>query len=350
MLIKSIKLNDYRNYDRFSTTLDPHLNIIVGKNGSGKTNLLESVVVTCNAKSFRTQDDQDLIKKEKEFLKIETESDENNFKIIINKNNKSLYINNELIKKTSNYIGKLNSVLFIPSDLNLFDDAPSERRRVLDLEIGKINKNYLRNLLEYNSLLKDKNKLLKEINIDKNLLQIIEDSMIPKIKVLIEERDKFIEGINNYISGYYSQISGQQQTIKLIYKKCCEVEEIQESILEAKDKDLINHCSTFGPHRDDFSFLISGDDVNSIASQGQKRMIMIAFKFSLMKYIENNINTTPILLLDDILSELDEDNQERLLNTLPKSAQVIITNTDIKNININESYKLIEVDKEEQYV
>lgn len=350
MLIRSIKLNDYRNYDKFYSSFDPHLNIIIGKNGTGKTNLLESVVVTCNAKSFRTQNDQDLIKKEKEFLKIELDSDENNFRIIINKNNKSLYINNELIKKTSNYIGKLNSVLFIPSDLNLFNDSPSERRKVMDLEIGKINKNYLRNLLEYNSLLKDKNKLLKEINIDKNLLHIIEDSMIPKIKTIIEERQRFIDYINEYISGYYSQISGQQNTIRVEYKKCCEVDEIKESILEARKKDEIYHYSTFGPHHDDFNFYISDYDINSIASQGQKRMVMIAFKFSLIKFIENKINTTPILLLDDILSELDEDNQERLLDALPKNAQVIITNTDIKNINIKEQYKLIEVDKEEQYV
>lgn len=350
MLIKSIKLNDYRNYDRFYINLDPHLNIIIGNNGTGKTNLLESIVVACNAKSFRTLNDQDLIKKEKEFLKIEIETDEDKFKLIINKNNKSLYINDELIKKVSNYIGRLNSVLFKPSDLNIFENSPNERRRIMDLEIGKINKNYLRNLLEYNSLLRDKNKLLKEINVDKELLNIIEDSMVPKIKTILEEREKFIDYINEHINNYYSQISYQQNTIKLKYKKCCEIEDIKESILGSRSKDAIYGYSTFGPHHDDFSFTISGYDVNSIASQGQKRMIVIAFKLCLMKYIEEKTKTTPILLLDDILSELDEENQERLLNILPNNAQVIITNTNIKNIKINNQYKLIEVDKEIQNV
>ena len=346
MLVKSIKLNDYRNYSNYEVKFDPHLNIITGRNGIGKTNILESIIVISNTKSFRTLNDQDLIQKDKDYLTITLDSDNDIYKVVINKKNKSLYINNNLIKRTSDYIGKLNAILFKPSDLQIYTDAPSERRKILDLEIGKVNNIYLRALLKYNSLLKDKNKLLKELEINQTLLSIINESMIPQIKIIIEEREKFIQSINNYISEYYNLISNTENKIQLKYKKCCEIDEIENNLLSSTDKDLYYHYATFGPHHDDFNFLIDNNDVNSIASQGQKRMILIAFKFALIKYIEKNASITPILLLDDILSELDKNNQERLLRIIPNNTQVIITNTDINDININTQYKLIELKEE----
>ena len=347
MLVKTLKLNNYRNYSNYSLEFNPNLNIIIGSNGIGKTNILESIMVVSNTKSFRTANDQDLIKKDSEYLKIEVESDSDKYKVVINTKNKSLYINDNLAKRTSDFIGKLNAILFKPSDLEIYNDSPNERRKILDLEIGKINQNYLRALLKYNSLLKDKNKLLKELEIDETLLLLIEKTMVPNIKIIIQERQKFINEINNYISEYYKQISGCENKIEIKYKKCCEENLIEESIISSKEKDKYYHYTTFGPHRDDFEFIIDDYDVNSIASQGQKRMILIAFKFSLIEYIKNNANITPILLLDDILSELDKDNQERLLSMMPEDAQVIITNTDINNINIDKEYKLIEIKEEE---
>ena len=137
--------------------------------------------------------------------------------------------------------------------------------------------------------------------------------------------------------------------IEIKYKKCCEIENIKDSIINNKQKDEYYHYATFGPHHDDYYFTIDDYDINTMASQGQKRMILIAFKFALIKYIESKSGVTPILLLDDILSELDKDNQERLLQTIPENIQVIITNTDIENIQIDSNYKLIEL-KEEDYV
>lgn len=347
MLIKTLELHNYRNYSNYSLELNPNLNIIIGRNGVGKTNILESIIVVSNTKSFRTADDQDLIKKDFEYLKIELETEENKFKVVINNKSKSLYLNNNLAKRTSDYIGKLNAILFKPSDLELFTDAPSVRRKVVDLEIGKINNKYLKCLLQYNSLLKDKNKLLKEIEIDDQLLDVIEQSMIPNIKEIILEREKFVENINHYINEYYSLISGQENKIEIKYKKCCEIDEVEDYMFTSKQKDLYYHYATFGPHHDDYEFMIDGYDINSIASQGQKRMVMIAFKFALIKYIQINTNITPVLLLDDILSELDKDNQERLLQIIPNDTQVIITNTDINNLKINKEYKLINLKEEE---
>ena len=349
MLIKSLKLNDYRNYNNYQIQFDPNLNIIIGKNGIGKTNILESIIVVSNAKSFRTLNDQNLIKKDKDYLKIELKSDTNTYKVVINQKSKSLYINDKLAKRSSDYIGKLNAILFKPSDLEIFTNSPSERRKTLDLEIGKINNIYLKNLLKYNSLLKDKNKLLKEIEIDETLLSIIEESMIPNIEIIIKEREKFINYINSNINYYYKLISGTDSLITIQYKKCCVINKIKESIIKSKEKDKYYHYATFGPHHDDYNFMIDNYDVNTIASQGQKRMVLISFKFALIKYIKETTNKTPILLLDDILSELDINNQERLLKIIPEDTQVIITNTDINNININKNFKLIEL-KEEQDV
>lgn len=349
MLVKKLQLNDYRNYSQYSVEFDPKLNIIIGKNGVGKTNILESIIVVSNIKSFRTLDDKDLIKKEKEYLRILLESDTNKFKVVISNQGRSLFIDNNIIKTSSNFIGKLNAILFKPSDLELFNQSPSERRRLLDVEIGKVSNIYLNELNKYKYLLADKNKLLKELEIDENLLSVINESMIKPIETIITEREKFFEIINKYISDIYQNISNSKDVIQIVYKKCCDKENILENINKTKDKDKYYHYATFGPHHDDFEFKFNKIDINSIASQGQKRMAFIAFKFALIKYIESNINSTPIVLLDDILSELDQDNQERLLNQIPNNTQVIITNTDIKNLKINKEYKLIEI-KEEKNV
>jgi DNA replication and repair protein RecF len=347
MLIRSVRLNDYRNYVRGVFTFDPHLNIIVGKNGTGKTNLLESIVVVSNTKSYRTNDDRDLIRKGREFARIELNSDENEFRVVINKKGKSLFIDGTLIRKTSDFIGRINAVLFKPSDLELFTQSPGERRKLLDIEISKVSRRYIDALLKYNRLLKDKNKLLKENEPDKVLMSVINESMVPLIKTIIEEREGFFEVINEYISPMYAMISGKEVKIEIRYHRCSAIDEVEKKIEQTREKDLYYHYATYGTHHEDYDFLMDGYDLNSIASQGQKRMVLIAFKFALIKYIQKQTGQTPVVLLDDILSELDKDNQERLLNVLPLKTQVIITNTDINNLNIDKTYKLITLKEEE---
>lgn len=349
MLIRSVKINNYRNYNGALFELDPYLNIIIGKNGTGKTNLLESIVVISNTKSFRTNSDQDLIKKGTDYTRIDLSTDKDEYRIVINKKNKSLYINNNLIKKTSDFIGRVNAVLFKPSDLELFTQSPSERRKLLDIEISKVSRRYILALLKYAHYLKEKNKLLKETEIDETLLSVINESMIPLIETIIEEREEFFKQINEHISQMYEKISGKKEEIKVIYKKCSEISQIKEKIEESREKDFYYHYTTYGIHHDDYEFMMNGYNLNSIASQGQKRMVLIAFKFALIKYIQNITGQTPVVLLDDILSELDKDNQERLLNVIPQDSQVIITNTDINNLKIEKNFKLIEL-KEEQDV
>ncbi len=347
MLVKTLRLNNFRNYEKTYLEFDPHLNIITGKNGTGKTNILEAIIVVSNTKSFRTNEDSDLIRKGEDFTRIELASDESMFKVVINRKNKSLFIDNVLAKRTSDFIGKLNAVLFKPSDLELFTQSPQERRKLLDIEISKLSYKYVQALLKYNSLLKDKNRLLKEIEPDEMLLKVINESMAPLIRIIIEEREKFFDYINEYISTNYAMISGTYKTITVKYKKCCEIYEVKDKLDNSLEKDYYNHHANFGPHRDDYSFYMGDYEINSIASQGQKRMVLIALKFALVRYIQFINKKTPVLLLDDILSELDKDNQERLLNIIPDSMQVIITNTDVRDLKIAGNYKLIRLKEEE---
>ena len=343
MLINSLKLNNYRNYKNKYLEFSPHLNIILGENGVGKTNILESLLVVSNTKSFRTLNDRDLIKKGEQYSKIECLNNFNKYKVVISDNGKKLYFNDVLVKRTSEYIGKLNCVLFKPSDLNLFNDSPKDRRRLLDIEIGKTNKQYLSNLLEYNLLLKDKNKLLKEEKIDLNYLEILEAKMLTKMEIIIKTREDFFNIINKYLNDYYFKIANDNLNLKVSYKKCSEVDNLKENLLKSHEKDIFYHYTTFGIHHEDYYFYTNDERIEVLASQGQTRMILIAFKLALKEYIKEKINDVPILLLDDILSELDISNRERLLNIIPKDTQVIITGTDLKGINIKENFNLIEI-------
>lgn len=343
MLIKSIKLNNYRNYSSIQIPFHPKLNIIIGPNGIGKTNILESIVVTSNTKSFRTSNDIDLIKKDSEYSKISIDSDKGKFDVVINKINKSLIINDIPQKRSSDFIGKINAILFKPSDLELFNQSPKERRKLLDIEIGKVSKEYLKAILTYNHLLKDKNKLLKEEKIDEIYLDLLNEKMVPEIFTIISYRENFFNSINSSINYYYQKISGTNTHIKVIYKKCSEKELIKDYLIKSREKDKFYHYTNYGPHHDDYYFEYNGQELNSIASQGQIRMCLIAFKFSLIKYIKEISGIDPIILLDDVLSELDINNRQRLLENLPTNSQVIITDTDIKDIKNIEDYNLIEL-------
>ncbi|MBQ2509928.1 MAG: DNA replication and repair protein RecF, partial [Erysipelotrichaceae bacterium] len=250
MLIRSVRLNDYRNYVRGVFTFDPHLNIIIGKNGTGKTNLLESIVVVSNTKSYRTNDDRDLIRKGREFARIELNSDENEFRVVINKKGKSLFIDGTLIRKTSDFIGRINAVLFKPSDLELFTQSPGERRKLLDIEISKVSRRYIDALLKYNRLLKDKNRLLKENEPDEVLMSVINESMVPLIKTIIEEREGFFEVINEYISPMYAMISGKEVKIEIRYRSCSAIDEVEKKIEQTREKDFYYHYATYGTHHE----------------------------------------------------------------------------------------------------
>ena len=344
MLIQNIKLNQFRNHDYLDLDFDKGMNIIVGSNGVGKTNILESIILISNTKSFRTTEEKKMIKHLSTYSTVEISTNENYLKVVLNEKGKSFYIDNELIRKTSNMIGKLNAIIFKPGDIELYTQSPKARRKEIDLELGKISPTYLKAIVNYNHYLKQKNTLLKERTVDENLLSIINETLTPVIKVIIQEREKFVNNINQQINNIYKEISGENSNIKITYKKCCDTDDIETNMELAKEKDRLFQHSTFGPHREDYVFTINGEELNNYASQGQKRMIIISLKLAIVKYIKEQLNKDIVVLLDDVLSELDIDRSTRLLNMLPNN-QTIMTATHINELKISKTYKLIELEE-----
>ena len=346
MVLQNLYLRDYRNIDRLQLAFHPKLNIIIGPNGAGKTNILESLLVTSNTRSFRTNEDSDLITKSKEHCLIDVLADKQ-YRVVISRLGKSLFINRDPISKTSDFIGRFNCVLFKPGDIELFSQSSRERRKLIDLEVGKVSKIYLKTLVDYNKLLKEKNCLLKSERIDENYLMTLDEMMAPLIYEIIKERLEFVTFINNLLSDAYFELSGEQHEIFITYKPSFDlnIDTILSDLKVAHKRDLILHYTSIGPQREDITFKYDDFELTSVASQGQKRMVMIAFKMALIAYIESKTNEKPLVLLDDILSELDVANKERLLKKIPLIGQTIITGTDILNLNINYPCRVIAIEK-----
>ncbi len=348
MRIKEAELRYFRSYENLRLKFDDNLNIIIGPNGSGKTNILESLVFMSNTHSFRTNDDDILINKEADFAKIELLTDHHKLKAVISRNGKSLYLDDSNIKRSSDFIGQLKIVLFEPSELDLFSDSPRVRRKFLDLEIGKVDHDYLVSSIIYAKLLKDKNALLKQEEIDDVYLSMLDEKMAPLISKIYAKRSAFITFINKYLNPYYQRLTMSSDEVKVEYKSdmSADPNEVLDVLKKASKRDRLLTYASKGVHKDDLEIYFNERAITSFASQGQKRMALIALKLSLMRYIYANTSEYPILLLDDILSELDLANSARLLNLLDDDIQIIITTTDLKNIAIKKKYRLFDIGKE----
>ncbi len=345
-MLKHLRLKDYRNFASLQLDFHPRLNILIGPNGAGKTNILESLIVLSNTKSFRGNDDKELIQKGNDACLLELKA-KDKLRIVISKLGKSLFINDEAVSKTSAFIGRFNSLLFKPGDVEIFDQSSKERRKLMDLEIGKIDPSYLRALLIYTKLLKDKNHLLKQEKIDFNYLDILDEAMVEPILEIINKRETFIAYINDCLSDIYFKLAGEKRKISLFYKShfLKDKKAILEKLKDNRQRDLFLRCGCLGPHREDIVFYFDDYLLNSIASQGQKRMTVIAFKMAIMNYIEKTTKEKPLILLDDIFSELDLGNRRRLLNCLSGIGQTIITGTDVLNLNVGSNLRIMEIKK-----
>ena len=238
------------------------------------------------------------------------------------------------LKKSSEFIGLLNVVLFSPDDLRIFNDQPKERRRVMNQEITKVSTKYLLSLNQYQMYLKDRNALLKSEKIDFNYLDILDEQMAKVEAHIIRERRKFLEVIQSVISKIYQELSGSQIKLEVTYKTFVEnIEKLEEKILEihreSRQKDIEYHITKVGIHLDDLIFKMDDQNLIYFASQGQKRMAMLSFKLALLNYIKLMTKKQPILLLDDVLSELDYSRQKKLLQMVQLDFQCIITTTEI---------------------
>lgn len=356
MVIKKIELNNFRNYTDEIITFSPKLNIIYGNNAQGKTNILEGIYTLLLTKSHRLNANNNLIKLGETYTKIVGIFDSNlidtTLKLVIDENGKHLEKNNSNIRKISDYISSSNIIIFYPEDLNLIKGSPLDRRKYLNIELSQLYKNYIVILNDYNKLLKIRNDLLKKLkiglNVDLSYFNILTNYLIDRILKINEIRKEYFNNLNNYAPNIFEKISGYKG-YKISYKPNINLETKEELLQEFKKiyNDEINAGVTLiGPHKDDYEFYLGQNNLKDIGSQGQQRMGVLAMKLSEIKILENIKNDKPILLLDDVFSELDDNKKNMFLNYIKEGMQVIITTTDLKNINKNiiKQAKLIEIE------
>ena len=349
MKIEHIRLTNFRNYDDLELEFNPNINIIVGNNGQGKTNILESIYVLSLSKSNRDGYDSDMIKFEKESLSLEGKIIDNDLikklRVDITPNKKRVFINNKEIHKIKDYISNFCVISFVPTDLDIIKGSPSVRRNLLNIDISQLYNNYITYLNEYNKIIKIRNDYLKKLYINNNsdfrYLDVINEKMIEKADKIYEYRFKFIEEINKNIADIYKKITGLDGlTIKYdntLGLDSYDKEKIKETYLKKLKKhlnqEMMQGISLIGPHRDDFTFYLDNVDMKVYSSQGQQRMAIIAFKISELSYYKKIIGSYPVLLLDDIFSEIDIKKRNKIINFLKKDIQTIITTTDINDIS-----------------
>ena len=345
MKIKKIELLNYRNYDNLKIDFNDNLNIIIGDNAQGKTNLLEAIYVLAVTKSFLSINDKNLIKFNNRFSFIKGEIVKKNvhddLMIVLSENGKNVKINDKEIRKLSDYISRMNVVIFSSDAIRMIKESPSSRRKYLNVQISQINKKYLRLLNDYNIILRQRNEFLKIINLNKksdvDYLNIINDKYVDLSILIYDYRKKYIQGINNYIEKIFYSITNLRN-LKLCYSSniCFENKYSKELLLEKIekniDKDIQYKMTLIGPNRDDFYFLLDGKNLSLYGSQGQVRSAILSLKLSEVKLFTELVGDSPILLLDDIFSELDINKRNSILKYLDQKIQTIITTTDIENI------------------
>ena len=361
MKIKKIKLINFRNLDKVELNFINKINIIIGGNGAGKTNILEAIYLNSLTKSFRANNDAELIKFDKEFLTIMTtiKDDSYNENVLYNidKLSKKIYLNSSKVTKLSEYIGKYPVVISTPEDVLMIKTSPSTRRDVLNISICQFNKEYFKTLNEYNKLLKLRNDYLKRIlvnsNSDMKYFEIITTKLIEKAIYIYIERNKYINSINSYLGSIFEHICLNKNLI-LKYSPNVDITEYDDEniskILQKKfkrdfNKEISLGMTISGPHRDDFNFYLDNKDMKFYSSEGQKKMAVISYKLAEMKLFQEQEYKKPIILLDDLFSELDIKNKNRLVKYIPEDMQVIITSNDLKGINksIRDNAKIFKI-------
>ncbi len=343
MKIESIDIINFRNYDKIHIEFKSNLNIIYGLNGAGKTNLVEAIYLLSLTKSFRLNNDKLLIRKGMEKATVEGEiqknKDTSNYKVVLNPDGKKVLINNTKIDKISEYVSKINIVLFHPTDTNLVTEAPSERRKLLNIEISSINKEYLIVLSNYNRILKQRNFYLRQLYLNGNkttdYLDILTKKLIEYGSLINKYRANFCENINKYISKYYEDIFGEGKIlIKYIstYNNKDE-EQLLEMYKKYYSKELAIGKTIIGVHHDDIVFKLDGNNLKEWGSTGQRKNAIISFKLAELNVIRDSKGYYPILILDDLFSELDKTKINNIFKMLNEEVQTFITTTEIENIS-----------------
>ena len=334
---------------------DEKINIIYGDNAQGKTNILESMYVCATSKSHRGSKDREIIR---------FDNDESHIKVIVKKNDmnyridmhlkknkpKGIAVNGIPIKRAVELFGILNIVFFSPEDLNIIKNGPSERRRFIDMELSQLDKIYLDYLINYNKVVNQRNSLLKEYAFSGrediiSSLDIWDMQLVKYGNDVIKSREKFVKEINDLVKSIHTKLSGDREQLEIIYEPCVKEQDFESELVRVRDRDLKFKCTNIGPHKDDMCFLINGMDVRKYGSQGQQRTAALSLKLAEIELVKQIIHDTPVLFLDDVLSELDSRRQNFLLDSIG-NIQTMITCTGLdefinNRFSINKIFKVV---------
>ena len=346
MIIKSIELADYRNYDFLAMEFEEGTNILYGDNAQGKTNILEAIYVAATTKSHKSSKDKEIINfdKEEAHIRVYMEKDgvENRIDMHLRKTkSKGIAIDGQKIKKAAELIGLCNVIFFSPEDLGIIKNGPAERRRFVDMELCQLDKFYLYNLNNYNKIVNQRNKLLKDMymNMDlKETLNIWDMQLVSYGSKIIERRKLFVEQLNEIIYDIHLKLSGGREELKIQYEPDVEIEDFERKMKASQDRDIKAKITSVGPHRDDFSFMIGDVDIRKYGSQGQQRTAALSLKLAEIELVKRITKDTPVLLLDDVLSELDSNRQNYLLNSIG-DIQTIISCTGLEEF-VNNRFEI----------
>lgn len=349
MFLKSLELNNFRNISKVSFEFDKNINIFIGNNAQGKTNILESIYFLAITKSHRTHNELNLIKNNELYTKVSGVYDDDKenihyLSILLNEKGKKVSVDNIVQKKISNYLSRLNVIMFCPDDLEIIKGSPSVRRRFLNIELSQFRNDYVLLLKEYNQILKQRNEYLKQKNnakFDKTYFSVITEKLVDKNIELIKIRYDFINKINNSLKDVFNNISNMGD-LKISYKSFIKEEELNKADLKEIlikrynslfMNELLQKTTLLGCHKDDFKMFLNELDVTEFASQGQQRLSILSLKLAEIEVFIKEKKTSPIILLDDIFSELDEIKKNNIIKYFKEDVQIFITTTDIKDIS-----------------
>lgn len=346
MIIKSIELTNFRNYDSLSLEFDKGTNILYGDNAQGKTNVLEAIYLSSITKSHKGSKDQDIIKfgENEAHLRTYLEKDGDTYKVDMHlrrSGSKVIAVNGQKLKKAAGLLGLLNVVFFSPEDLSIIKNGPSERRRFIDMELCQLDSFYLYNLNNYNKIVNQRNKLLKDIYTNyslKDTLDIWDSQLISYGSKIIERRVAFINQLNEIIYDIHKKLSGDKEEILIKYEPNVLIDDFEKKLKQNQEKDIKLKMTTVGPHRDDICIDVNGIDIRKFGSQGQQRTAALSLKLSEIELVKKITKDTPVLLLDDVLSELDSNRHKYLLDSIG-NIQTIITCTGLDDF-VNDRFEI----------
>lgn len=352
MYVESLALRNFRNYEALDIIFSDKINILYGENAQGKTNILESIYLSATTRSHKRAKEKDIIRfgEEESHIRLNIKKRDVGHRIDVHLKkigNKGIAIDGIPIKKSTELFGLINIIIFSPEDLSVVKSSPGERRRFMDMEICQLSRIYYSNLSKYNKILDQRNNTLKQIayrNGVEDVLDVWDDQLVDVGSSIIKERQNFINMLNEVIKEIHKNLTSEGEEIELKYEPNVESDNFDDVLKEKRNIDIKNTTTMSGPHRDDFGIFINNVDVRKYGSQGQQRTAALSLKLAEIELVKKIINDNPILLLDDVMSELDSKRREALLNSI-KDIQTIITCTGYddfikQRINVDKIYKI----------